>query len=94
MKTKASKPAADKNSSAGNRNALTIQPGEGTSLSKLKGPLRLSRSSATMRGAYTYTLPGCFLSSEYNDRSRTQSAMFMPAEVKSADTIIFASIRF
>lgn len=88
MKTTASKPEIDNNSSSESCHALPTQPGEGKKPSKLKWRFCLDFSSATQRGSYTTTLPGCFLRIEYNVKYRRQRPRLIPTEVKRAERII------
>lgn len=88
MKTKASKPQFNRNSSSVGSQAFLTQPAVGNKRSKLKWPPSLTFPSATSRGTYTVILPGCFLNIEYSVKNRRQRPRLIATEVKRAERII------
>uniref|UniRef100_A0A2P2PIP5 Uncharacterized protein n=1 Tax=Rhizophora mucronata TaxID=61149 RepID=A0A2P2PIP5_RHIMU len=82
-------PAAARTSSSVVSQALTIQLGEGTNLSKKKWPSNLKTAEGSLRPKYTIPLLGCFLNMEYSEKRTTHTPILIPAEVKRAAISIY-----
>lgn len=88
IKTTASNPPIANITSSDVSQAFKIQLGEGTNLSNQWGSSRVVRICANLRPKYTFLLLGCFLNTEYNEKSTQQTPILIPAEVKRADISI------